>query len=71
MSDATLKFQFKATDLVNAMEKYGGVQNVVIANGDDAKGSIICLIGIMADVVVDNTKCRCSNIIGVDDCSLE
>jgi hypothetical protein len=49
MNDTILKFQCKVTDLVNAMEKYGGVQNVVIETGDDAKGIIKCLLGIIGD----------------------
>lgn len=47
MSDVTLKFQCEVKDLVNAMGKYGGIQNVVIENNKDAEGIISCLLGIV------------------------
>ncbi len=68
-----LKFQCKATDLVNAMEKYSGVQNVVVENNDDVEGIINCLIGKIGDnTYYEGKECPCSErISGLLFCSVK
>lgn len=67
MSEATLKIQCKATDLISNMEKHLGVENIVIETDDDVKGIINCLF----ETLYVGTEDRCSGAVRVKSCRLE
>lgn len=72
MSNTTLKFQCKLSDLVSAMEKYSDVKNVMIENGDDAEGIINCLIEFIGDnTYYEGRERPCNRRVEVRGCKVD
>ena len=69
MDDVTLKFKCKITDLIDVIEKHGGVKNAVIDNNDDADGIINALVGVIGDgTFYEGCERSCIDRIGDISC---
>jgi len=74
METAGLKFKCKTQDLVNAIKKYCGIENVVIENSEEIEGAVNSLLGSknLTFISVVPEKCRIDGdnvIIGVESLS--